>query len=382
MKVILNKKILILFLIVLATNASGQVKVRLFSNQKPESAVFSVTEGKYEINTYNGKNIIIGKGEPVLLSRYDGRLAVKMMNSAGFIADSVLFSGLTDDDNFSLRINGNLPVKQFYSGHLIVRPDLETLIMINCCDEEKYIAGVVRAEGGTGKNSEYFKSQAILVRTYLYKYINKHKADGYNLCDNTHCQVFRGLCGDTSLNTATLDTRGLVILDSDSILVISAFHSNCGGETSLSEFIWLSEQPYLKKVTDPYCAGSKNAIWQKKIAGDDWIRLMVNSGYSQKLKDLSEFRFMQISRVADYRIPSFSIPLNTIRNEFNLRSTFFSVIPVGDSILLKGRGYGHGVGLCQEGAMEMAARGFNYRQIIGFYYPGVIISDIKYAKKD
>ena len=63
----------------------------------------------------------------------------------------------------------------------------------------------------------------------------------------------------------------------------------------------------------------------------------------------------------------------------NLRSTFFSVVPEGDSIILKGRGYGHGVGLCQEGAMVMAAKGFNYKQIIDFYYSGVIISDIKNA---
>jgi stage II sporulation protein D len=63
----------------------------------------------------------------------------------------------------------------------------------------------------------------------------------------------------------------------------------------------------------------------------------------------------------------------------NLRSAFFSVYAVGDSIILKGRGYGHGVGLCQEGAMMMAAKGFDYRAIINFYYSGVTISDIKNA---
>jgi stage II sporulation protein D len=73
------------------------------------------------------------------------------------------------------------------------------------------------------------------------------------------------------------------------------------------------------------------------------------------------------------------MPLSTIRSDLNLRSTFFTVIAVGDSIILKGKGYGHGVGLCQEGAMEMAAKGFNYKQIIDFYYFGVLISDISNA---
>ena len=68
-----------------------------------------------------------------------------------------------------------------------------------------------------------------------------------------------------------------------------------------------------------------------------------------------------------------------MRTDLNLRSTFFSVVTDGDTILLKGKGYGHGVGLCQEGAMEMAKEGFNYRQIIDFYYFGVMITDIKNA---
>jgi stage II sporulation protein D len=75
----------------------------------------------------------------------------------------------------------------------------------------------------------------------------------------------------------------------------------------------------------------------------------------------------------------FSIPLRTIRSDLNLKSTFFSVFTEGDSVILKGRGYGHGVGLCQEGAMVMASNGFKYRDIINFYYTGVIISDIKNA---
>ena len=81
---------------------------------------------------------------------------------------------------------------------------------------------------------------------------------------------------------------------------------------------------------------------------------------------LPAFTFIQKNRQDYYRTGSFTVPLITLRTELNLRSTFFSVFADGDSIILKGRGYGHGVGLCQEGAMTMAEEGNNYRQIIRF----------------
>ena len=373
------RTIVVFFLSVVCTLVSAQVKIRLFSNQSPESALFSVTNGKYIIKRFNGENLVLSKGESVIISRFDGKLAVKSRNSNAFISDSVIFSGLTGNDNFSLRINLLTSIRQFYSGDLKCFPDLATLIMINICDVEKYIAGVVKSEGGSGKNIEYFKSQAVIARTYMYRYIDKHLSDGYNVCDNTHCQAFNGSSSDSILNLAVMETKGLVILDQDSTLIVSAFHSNCGGETCSSQDVWLTGQPYLKKVIDPYCLSSRNAVWNKSIGLNDWLIFIRNSGYTGKTDDLSVFSFSQKSRLTDYRTGSFTIPLTTIRTELNLRSTFFSIVPEGDSILLSGRGYGHGVGLCQEGAMVMAEKGFKFSQIIDFYYSEVLISDIKNA---
>ena len=92
--------------------------------------------------------------------------------------------------------------------------------------------------------------------------------------------------------------------------------------------------------------------------------------------DPQVFVFSQEHRKSDYRTGNFFMPLRLIRNDLSLRSTFFSVTVSGDSVILDGRGYGHGVGLCQEGAMAMASKGFTYRQIIGFYYTGVRIGTI------
>jgi stage II sporulation protein D len=369
----------VLFLLVFSTIASAQVKIRLFANQLPESAVFTVSEGMYELNSFKGEIIPVLKGESVIIMKFNQKLAVKTRYERGFICDSMTISGKSGNDNFSLRLAAKLPVRQYYSGDLQCFPDFGTLLFINSTDIEQYISGVVKAEGGSGKNLEFFKTQAIIARTYMYKYFDKHLSDGYNVCDNTHCQAFNGLSSDTLLNIAASETRGQVILDSDSFLIISAFHSNCGGETSSSEDVWLSDQPYLKSVSDPYCRTSRNAVWQKSFPENDWVSYLRSSGDNEQINDPSELSFSQEERLTDYKTGSFTMPLRTIRSDLNLRSTYFSVHADSDSVILKGRGYGHGVGLCQEGAMVMASKGFKYKDIINFYYSGVIISDIKNA---
>lgn len=358
---------------------SGQVSVRLFSSQSPGSVVFSATEGNYEVNAFNCETFIVTKGEPVIISRLEGRLAVKTRDAEGFICDSVMLTGQTSDATFFVRINGNVPVRQYYSGDLKCFPDLGKLVLINICDVEKYISGVVKAEGGSGKNIEYFKTQAVIARTYMYKYFDKHLPDRYNVCDNTHCQAFNGLSFDTLINTATRETHGLVVLDKDSSLIISAFHSNCGGETSPSEDVWLTSQPYLKSIVDPYCLSSRNAKWERRMSLNEWVEFIKKSGYDGIPDNSSDFSFSHINRLTNYSTESFSMPFRTIRSEMHLRSAFFSVVALGDSIILTGKGYGHGVGLCQEGAMAMAESGFSYKKIIDFYYIGILISDIKNA---
>lgn len=374
--IILRIFALIIFSIV-STSVSGQVKVRLFSNQMPESVIFSVTGGQYEINGFDGDLHLIDKGEPVIILKYNGKLAISTRTSPGFICDSASFTGKTGDDLFSLRIDGKVPVRQYYAGDLRCFPDLETLVLINTCDIEKYVAGVVKAEGGSGKNIEYFKSQAVIARTYMYRYFDKHLADRYNVCDNTHCQAFNGLSTDSVLSKAAFETKGLVLLDTDSTLIISAFHSNCGGETASSEDVWLISQPCLKSVKDPYCINSRNSTWEISYSLEYWIQYLKKLGYDGATDEPGLFKFIQESRVADYMTGSFSVPLKTIRKDMNLRSTFFSVFAEGDTVFLKGKGYGHGAGLCQEGAMAMALKGFSYQEIIDFYYSGVLITDIK-----
>ena len=202
------------------------------------------------------------------------------------------------------------------------------------------------------------------------------------MCDDTHCQAFNGLVEDSLIINAVRHTNGLVIATPDSVLIISAFHSNCGGETSPSEYAWVTGQPYLTRVEDPYCLNSRNAFWERRLNLKEWTDFLKKNGYSGIMSNPAVFNFNQPYRVPDYVAGSFSIPLRTLRTGLNLRSSYFSVSAEGDSLLIKGRGYGHGVGLCQEGAMAMAVKGFTFVEIINFYYSGVKIIRIEDIRKN
>lgn len=358
------------------------MRIRLFADRQSGSVMLTVTEGRYELDLFDGKPISLEKDDPVIFAYFNGKVAVKTSGEQSFSCDSIVFRGTTGRDGFSIRMAGSASARLICTGDLQCLPDMDKLVLINICDIEQYVAGVVKAEGGEGKNIDYFKSQALLVRSYMYKYFSRHFLDRYNLCDNTHCQAFAGVTTDSAILRAAFETKGMVVLNHDSILINSAFHSNCGGETTVSENVWLSGHTYLKKVNDPYCVNSRNAKWSKTIPLQAWKEYLKKSGYRAVSNDPSVFNFSQITRLPDYNVGTFSLPFTRIRSDMKLRSAFFSVFSNGDSVTLKGKGFGHGVGLCQEGAMVMAAKGFTFKQILDFYFPDVIVTDIKNVKKE
>lgn len=378
----MSRIILSILLVVLLSPGfvSAQVKVRVFADRKPSGVSLLADKGRFELDIYDGTPTVVEPGDLVVFAMYGDRIAVKLKNSVSFTVDSLIVRGLGVNDLFFLRVNGTPGERRHYSGSLKCYADLGVMVLINLCDQEEYVAGVVRTEGGPGRRIEYLKSQALLARTYLYRHLDRHLIDGYNLCDHTHCQAFNGVTSDSLVLRAVKETRNQVILAADSTLIISAFHSNCGGETSTSDFVWLSSHAYLKKVNDPYCQKSPNARWKKTIPLAEWESYLKRSGFQGPGKTPLSYNFVQDKRQNNYKAGSFSIPFNRIRNDFDLKSSFFSVTREGNSIILRGRGYGHGVGLCQEGAMVMAARGFLSDEIIKFYYSDVIITDVKNAR--
>jgi len=359
----------------------GKIKIRLRTEQKNETVILKAATGKFIIKVFPGFGAEVEEGKSVAITLFGNRLACKVGDHKALVADSVIFSSTSAACRFTITAPGEKDERKTYTGSLSAYHDLNGLLLINECKTEDYIAGVVRAEGGPGKHPEYARTLALITRTYTERYFSKHLSDGYNLCDGTHCQVYNGITGDTMIINAVRSTSDKVITTPDSILIISAFHSNCGGETSPSEFVWLTSLPYLSKVTDTFCTSSRNAVWEKKLSVEEWTGALKTYGYEGHVNKPAPFVFSQPARVMNYTAGSFSVPFNLLRTTLGLRSSWFSVSADGDSLVLRGRGYGHGVGLCQEGALAMALKGYRYEDIIRFYYKGVVITDSRYARR-
>lgn len=363
---------------VIVTSALSQnVKIGLFNELNTQAIVFSVAQGSYLL-TADGKAILTLRPlENLFIEVTNDSLACYTINNQAIGRfKTIELRAMTDSSWFGLRV---LPYNKFayYDDNLLLSYNLGKLQTINSIDFDKYIAAVVEAEGGYRAHIEYYKTQAVLCRTYAIAHLDRHKDENFFLCDATHCQAYKGKVKTPAIIQAAKSTHNEVVVDEDSVLIVAAFHSNCGGITENAENVWLLKKTYLQSIRDPYCAQGKNAKWEFKLPLDKWKSYLVENGF-QLNKDThpSTFNFLQINRHQYYKIGNDSISFQKIRNDFKLKSAFFS-LEVKDGILyFYGRGYGHGVGLCQEGAMQMALLGYTYKEILQFYYTRVHIINI------
>ncbi|MAS52358.1 MAG: hypothetical protein CMD20_04050 [Flavobacteriales bacterium] len=259
-----------------------------------------------------------------------------------------------------------------YDDHLYVQMYKNQIRLINEVDLDRYVAGVVEGEAGYNLPLEYYKLQAILCRTYALKNLDRHSKDGFDLCDKVHCQVYHKKCKQNDIIKATASTSGLVVVDHDLELINTTFHSNCGGQTCNSEDVWITPVSYLRSVKDSFCHFSPHYLWEKKISQKDFITVFTQNKPVDSLKRQSLVSFCQDTA----RCPNknlHSIHLTKVRSALDLKSTYFSVEKQGSNLTLYGKGFGHGVGLCQEGGMEMARRSYSYVDILKYYYTKVFI---------
>ncbi|PKR79979.1 hypothetical protein CW751_12195 [Brumimicrobium salinarum] len=280
--------------------------------------------------------------------------------------------------NHIIRLRPRSPIvrERKYNDAFSVFSGEKGLTIVNKVSYNNYLGGVVESEGGGGKHIEYYKAQAVISRTYALKYLNRHKAEGFNLCDQVHCQAYHNkLIYTDDIRKAVKATEGIYIEDTvKNQLVEGFFHANCGGQTSSSDYVWRENIPYLQPFKDTFCIYTRQAKWEKRIPKVAWRKFLINN-YFYPIEDSAYraviYRFTQQDRKAFYLSPRLGIPLRDLRYHFKLKSTFFSCYPEGQYVVLKGRGFGHGVGLCQEGAMNMASKGLTYQQILSFYFEGI-----------
>ncbi|MDR1171870.1 MAG: SpoIID/LytB domain-containing protein [Bacteroidales bacterium] len=367
-------KVIVCFILLLPGYSlyGRSIWVSLYNSRQVHSIVVSAYNGPLTVMADGGLQYTIATGQAVYATLRDGKIWISNMQGQEGSFERLTVQGADSSTIVRLRPVSPQSEARNYEGTVSLGAGVDRIQLINRIDEDRYIAGVTEAEAGQGRAREFYKAKTIICRTYLYGHIDRHENEGFHLCDEVHCQAYKGQCRGRNILPAVVATRGIILTDrTDSKPILAAFHSNCGGETESAQNAWQNSLPYLTPVTDPYCNSSPSARWQKTISLDDWIGYLVKNGYKLDPNTVTDFSFQQLRRIPNYTVDKFIMPVRQIRTDWQLRSTFFSIAVEDGNVVLRGRGYGHGVGLCQEGAAEMGRRGFKYGEIISFYYKNV-----------
>ncbi len=364
-----------LFFLMTGKNHAQLIRIGLFTDNHIRSLVFSNVKGNYHLYADGTFLITIFPGEIYYASINDNQIQVsnKIQKIGSF--SRLEARQAEDEGTFQLKSVSPVLASADFDGNLILIPADHYFQIINEVDLEKYVAGVIEAEGGSNANPEYYKAQAILIRTYAIKNMYRHGAENYNLCSSVHCQAYKGKSMlNRQIYEATLLTSGMVLTDKDSNLVTAPYHSNCGGITSSADAVWQKNLPCLIPVRDPFCASGKNHGWSKQIPVERWTGYLRSNGISTAGLSVNDLVFRNPGRAKTYPVSKAGIPMRKIREDFKLKSAFFQILyDHGANLTFEGKGFGHGVGLCQEGAMEMANVGYTYPDIIHFYFQNVLI---------
>ena len=368
--------VLLIFIISIAQNTFAGIflDIKIFTGNKINNMTFTPLTGKYSLFDADKKVIDILKNETVTLRIENDTIKIYKANVriGSFLSISLSGSGLLNC--FKVKPANPTVKERTYDDDLRISVSGGSFLIVNHVELENYVAGVVQSEGGCSvKDNDFYLLQAITCRTYALNNMKKHGKEGFNLCDSVHCQLYLNKCKSNEILAATFKTAGDVIVDKDNKMISAAFCSNSGGTTVNSEDIWKIPTTYLKSITDTFSLKMPNATWEYKILQTNWLDYL-SSRFNYNVNDPAKKNYA-LNFKEDTRKVFFadSIPLTAIRADLGLKSTWFSIEPQGVNMVFKGKGYGHGVGLSQQGAIRMALLGYSYIDIIKFYYKDVDI---------
>jgi stage II sporulation protein D len=264
---------------------------------------------------------------------------------------------------------------------------------------EDYVVGVVLGEVALGAfppatARAVAQLQAILARTYAVGHLGRHAREGFDLCAETHCQVYRTERGAPAtildLVRAAVDaTRGLLIVYQGRP-IDAVYHADCGGRTSDARAVWgHGPVPYLRATADPFCRRRPSPDWRFDVAARDLRHLLDRDertrvgGALRRIRILARDSSDRVLRVALEGAWTRVVRGEDLREVLAaglggpaLRSARFTVTRQGEQFVFVGRGAGHGVGLCQAGAWARLAAGRTLSEVLRAYYPGTTLAPL------
>lgn len=298
---------------------------------------------------------------------------------------------------FEIIIPGRIK-RKYYGSLEIKRRSNGTILPIITKNLEDYTAMVVASEIKGFKEKEVIKAQAIVSRSYITAHGARHRKEDFDFCDTTHCQLFRGQSvwdefdsdEASRIKRIIRETRDKVIYRNGRP-VVTYYTAACSGYTATPDIIWGSSVDHnLVQVRDPFHkSGTKYFPWTRRIKRKHVIDV---AGWllGVKLSDEADIYVSYASELGAYteeitvadRGRTYKIHGDKFRRRMSrsygwnlILSNSYEIIREDDYIIFRGRGFGHGIGFCQHGALEMAKLGKTYTEIIHYYFPSSSIVD-------
>ena len=356
------------------------------------------TTGQGALVDAGGRVLVVGDGVWTVRSAGDG-LEVSGAGQPLRVRGSLV---VRPEDGGRVRIG-----ERSYRGSMLIRPAATGVTAVNLVDLETYLLGVVPLEIGGGRPAEELeavKAQAIAARTYAIRHMGRRESLGFDFYATVMDQVYGGAgAEDPTASRAVRETRGeIVVYDGEPIEAY--YHSTCGGRTAAIDEVWGGEpRPYLRSVSDRkpgggwYCESSNRFRWTATWDEAE-LEAALTRGYRDRgLADGEVTRVEAVEvtgRTTSGRAAALRLRTNLGEHVVRADSIRWILRPEPNRILnssaitvdaetrggavvgleVEGAGWGHGIGMCQIGALGRSRAGHSYRDILLTYYPGTTIA--------
>lgn len=285
-----------------------------------------------------------------------------------------------------------------YPGSFTLTAKGGLLTAVNTVDVEEYLRGVVPYEIGKLDSSRFsaLESQAIAARTYAYKHFGSRESMGFDVYADTKDQVYKGLSSATPLTDSAVKATAGIVMTYNGEFIIAYYHSTCGGMSETLATWGRPDLPYLKSKPDlrpdgtPWCNESSYSKWERNFSEKELPALFKKNGKEANAK-VPEFKHVKAIGVKDTLASGriLTLEVTTDKGKFTvagdkvrwlfkkngaiLPSSFFRVKHHKQEWKIEGKGFGHGVGMCQMGVRARSAAGQDFATILTHYYPGITL---------
>ena len=369
-----------------------ETSIRVLIDEDETSTFLTLQTPVYLYNG-NKKLALINPGNTIECYNSSDEITVKI-DSKKF-TDTYFYMESTD--NSYIKFND-----KSYKGSIKLTTSDDIIEIVNYIELEDYLKGVISKEMPLGvgtENLEALKALTICARTYAALRMLEGKSI-YDIFDDTRDQMYGGKDAESPLSDrAVKETSGMILSYANEPAVVF-YSSTCGGHTAAVHNVFTNkEYPYLEGVVDgnePYCTISSRYMWEEIYSKDILIDRLVDAALikddSYKFEEINVNSRFDCGRVDELEFLledmdgeeiSVKIYGNDIRGvlktgegKSDLWSTLFDTEKDGDRIIINGKGFGHGVGLCQWGAIHLSKEGWNYEDILEHYFPGTSIGKL------